>query len=92
MISGGSSRITVGPAGATAQTYPLVYLERGGVYALVRPDGAFHLTLERDAGGRVRGRAVRYWTLLRESPARTAPFLTFEGSLDGPRAGAARSR
>jgi hypothetical protein len=61
------------------------------VYALVRPDGAFHLTLEH-AGGAVRGRAVRYWTLLRESPARSAPFLTFEGSLDRRGAGAARSR
>jgi len=91
-LGGGRGTLTFTPAGARERAYPLVSLGRGGVYALVRPDGAFHLTLERDAGGRVRGRAVRYWTLLRESPARSAPFLTFEGSLDGRGAGAARSR
>jgi CubicO group peptidase (beta-lactamase class C family) len=95
-LAGGRGTLSLSPASAGAQAvpvvYPLVSLGRGGVYALVRPDGAFHLTLARDAGGRVRGRAVRYWTLLRESPAGTAPFLAFETRPGGRAAGAGRSR
>lgn len=54
---------------------------RGNVYALVRPDGPFHLTLESE-GGRVRGRAIRYWSQLSTSAAGTLPFLSFEESVE----------
>jgi hypothetical protein len=66
------------------QSFPLIYLQRGNAYALVRPDGLFHLTLERTGDG-VAGRAIRYWTSLDESPAGSAPFLSFEENLQPAR-------
>jgi serine beta-lactamase-like protein LACTB, mitochondrial len=80
-LSEGGGSLSYSPDGSNEQSFPLIYLQRGDRYALVRPDGLFHFTLRAAADGAVRGRAVRYWSQLAESPAGTPPFLTIEGSL-----------
>jgi CubicO group peptidase (beta-lactamase class C family) len=76
----GRGALTVGAGTASAVRYPLIYLERGNAYALVRPDGIVHLTVDVD-GPDVRGTAIGYGTLRLTSPAKDVPFLTFQGPL-----------
>ncbi|MEO8620641.1 MAG: serine hydrolase domain-containing protein [bacterium] len=77
-LRAGAGTLTV-DAGSTARTsYALVYLERGNTYALVRPDGIVHLTLE-TAGDSVSGKAIAYGSPRMTSPADNPPFLTLGG-------------
>lgn len=79
-LSGRGGTLTLPGAGTSEVTYHLIYLERGNAYALVRPDGIVHLTLEVD-GDRVSGRALGYGSPRLTPPASDPPFLTFQGTL-----------
>jgi hypothetical protein len=78
LLRDGRGRLTIGADTSSAMTYPLIYLERGNTYALVRPDGIVHLTVDVD-GNEVTGKAIGYGTLRMKSPATDPPFLTFQG-------------
>jgi hypothetical protein len=75
---GGGTLELAPPAGRARSTFPLVYLERGNVYALVRPDGLYHLTLTA-AGDSVAGQAVGYGSPRSDSPASNPPFFRLQG-------------
>jgi CubicO group peptidase (beta-lactamase class C family) len=76
----GKGRLTVDAGTPAAVTYPLIYLERGNTYALVRPDGIVHLTIDVD-GHDVTGKAIGYGSPRLKSPANDPPFFTFQGTL-----------
>ncbi len=78
----GKGRLTPsgGSSTSAAQSFSLVYLERGNTYALVRPDGIVHLTLE-TMGDSVSGKVIAYGSPRLTSPAENPPFLTFRGAL-----------
>jgi serine beta-lactamase-like protein LACTB len=54
----------------------ILQLHRGNSYALVRPDGVFHLTIDNTPQG-IRGRAIKYWSMLKAAPAELPPFMSF---------------
>jgi CubicO group peptidase (beta-lactamase class C family) len=60
----------------TQQQFPIVYLHRNA-YALIRPDGAFYLSIEKRVHD-VRGKAVLYWSALAKPPTDAAPCNSFE--------------
>jgi serine beta-lactamase-like protein LACTB, mitochondrial len=87
----GGGTLTVGAGGPSRATYPLVYLERANTYALVRPDGVVHLTVEVD-GHEVTGKAIGYGSPRLTPPTKDSPFFTFHGTFSpGPREGVPRS-
>ena len=77
-LNGRRGRLTLDAGSPSETTYPLIYLERGNAYALVRPDGIVHLTLEVD-GDRVSGKAIGYGSPRLTPPANDPPFLTLQG-------------
>jgi serine beta-lactamase-like protein LACTB len=78
-LHGGKGRLTVEPRSPREQAYALLYLERSNTYALVRPDGIVHLTLEID-GNAISGKAIGYGSPRLTTPANNPPFFTFQGT------------
>jgi hypothetical protein len=75
----GGGTLIVDTGGPSQVTYPLVYLERANTYALVRPDGTVHLTMEIDEHEIV-GRAIGYGSPRLKAPTNDTPFFTFHGT------------
>ena len=81
----GGGTLTVGAGGPFQVTYPLIYLERGNTYALVRPDGIVHLTVAVD-DHEITGKAIGYGSPRLTAPTHDPPFFTFHGTFSrGPR-------
>jgi hypothetical protein len=78
-IGNGRGSLVVDPGSPTQLTYPLIYLERGNSYAMVRPDGIVHLTMAVEADSVV-GRAIGYGSPRLTPPSSDPPFFTFRGS------------
>jgi serine beta-lactamase-like protein LACTB len=74
-LSGRNGSLTHSDGGAAIRL-PALQLNRGNIYALVRPDGLFHLTIGNTPEG-IRGRAVKYWSMLKAAPADLRPFMSF---------------
>jgi serine beta-lactamase-like protein LACTB, mitochondrial len=81
VLQGGAGRLTVDPGTSTEQGFPLVYLERGNRYAMVRPDGIVLLTIERSSTTSITGLAIRYNSPRLTPPTDELPFLLFAGPL-----------
>jgi hypothetical protein len=88
-LRAGRGALALGPAAGERQVYPLVYLGRGDVYALVRPDGVYHLTLAA-RGDSVTGRATGYGSPMVRPPAENPPFFTLRAHRAGRSAAARR--
>lgn len=61
-------------------TNRLIHVGAGNVYALVRPIGIYHATLE-VVDGTIRGRVLSYGSPQSASPAASPPAITFSGVL-----------
>ena len=70
-------------SGGKLVRHPLVYVERGNRYALVRPDGVFDLALVA-SGDSVSARATGYGSPMAKPPSSNPPFLTVHGSRARP--------
>jgi hypothetical protein len=75
---GGGTLELAAPAGGESATLTLVYLERGDTYALVRPDGLYHLTMTAGADT-LSAQAIAYGSMRSTSPASNSPFLRIAG-------------
>ena len=78
-LSAGRGELIIGVGTANAIPCRLVYLERGNRFALIRPDGVLHMTLE-FVDGRVMGRATGYGSPQLRPPAESQPALVFEAA------------
>jgi CubicO group peptidase (beta-lactamase class C family) len=76
-LTNGFGKLTFNPNTGLKEILPLICLERGNVYALFRPDGAFRLTLNVKEG-LVNGSVIGYGSPLQASPANHPPFLSFK--------------
>lgn len=81
MLRGGAGTLTMDVGAPTEQVYPLIYLERGGRYAMVRPEGILHLTIEKSSATSITGQVVRYGSPRLTPPTGERPILQFSGPL-----------
>jgi hypothetical protein len=61
----------------TEQVLPVIYLKKESIYALIRPDGIFRLTLT-NKQNLVTGEVIGYGSPLVVSPSHHPPFLSFK--------------
>lgn len=59
------------------QQVAITYLDTKNVYALIRPDGIYYLTIDFD-GQLLKGKAIGYGSQLSECPITNPPFFKFE--------------
>jgi CubicO group peptidase (beta-lactamase class C family) len=71
--------LTVDMSDTRKVRYPLIYLQRANTYALVRPDGIVHLSVELE-GGDITGKAIGYGSPRLNAPTNDSPFFTFHGA------------
>jgi len=76
-LSEGRGNIILDPATDDEQVYRLLYLGRGNIYALIRPDGVFYMTIAHSEGV-LRGKATGYGSPQLRSPTENPAFLLFE--------------
>jgi serine beta-lactamase-like protein LACTB, mitochondrial len=71
-LAGRSGKITFD----TGEEVSIKYLSVGNVYALIRPDGVYHMTIDFDRQV-VKGRAIGYGSQLSQCPIANPPFFSF---------------
>jgi len=76
-LSEGRGNIILDPATDNEQVYRLNYLGRGNIYALIRPDGVFYMTITHNEGV-LGGKAIGYGSPQIRSPTENPAFLLFE--------------
>lgn len=72
----GRGTLQLAPGTERAVSYPLIRVADDGVYAMVTPDGVYHLTLH-GTGDALVGSAVAYGSPRTTPPTNNPPFLRF---------------
>ena len=60
----------------TGQQVSIIYLNTNNVYAFIRPDGVYYLTIDFD-GQTLTGKAIAYGSQLSDCPITNPPFVKF---------------
>jgi serine beta-lactamase-like protein LACTB, mitochondrial len=63
----------------TGQQIPIIYLDENNIFALIRPDGIYYLTIDFN-GQTVAGKAIGYGSQLSNCPISNPPFFKFATS------------
>ena len=80
VLNGENDRLIFETKDGIKVTYPLVYLERDNIYALIHKDGILYTELDME-NGNLNGKTMRYKSPLLTAPNTQKPFMKFEGNL-----------